>query len=78
MARPKKEGQFLNCKLAQPVYEGMIKFCSETGLDKTKVVERALQFYIEQHCGVLVDTNGVVISNPTLEEYLRLPGKDVK
>ena len=46
MARPKKDSEMLHCRIDRLISEVLDKLCEETGLTKTKAVERALSTYI--------------------------------
>lgn len=71
MARSKKPGRYLNCKLAQPIYDGMSKLCEETGLEKTVVAERAIRMFIEGYHGYDVQADGTKVPKVSLEAYLQ-------
>ena len=43
MAKPRKEGKHINCKIEQNVYDKLQQYCEETGLSKTVAIERALK-----------------------------------
>ena len=45
MARPKKDGKVLNMKLNMATYENLEQYCEESGLTKTRAVERILNKY---------------------------------
>lgn len=47
MARAKKEGQFLNAKISQELFDRVEKHCDTTRLSKTAVMEMALQMYLD-------------------------------
>ena len=47
MPRPKKDGTYLNCKIATPIHEQLEEHCDETGLSKTVTVEKALELYFK-------------------------------
>ena len=49
MPRPKKASDTLNCKVEKQISDKLIRLCEETGLSKTKVVEKALIQYIERY-----------------------------
>ena len=49
MARPKKEGKFLNILLEESVAELLEQYCEETGLSKTVAVERILKKAITEY-----------------------------
>ena len=48
MARPKKDGTYLNCKIETSVAKDLDKYCQETGLSKTVTVEKALKEYFSE------------------------------
>jgi len=47
MPRQKKEYKNLNCKIEKEISDRLEKFTEETGVSKTKAVERALKMYLE-------------------------------
>ena len=47
MARPKKNGTYLNACIETPIYERMVAMCEEAGQTKTVAVERALTAYLD-------------------------------
>ena len=49
MARPKKDSEMFHCRIDRLISEALNKLCEETGLTKTKAVERALSTYIETY-----------------------------
>jgi hypothetical protein len=61
MARDKKFGVYFNGKISEPEYTALIKYSEETGLTKTAVVEKALNFYISNH----------LKGKMSLEEYVK-------
>lgn len=73
MPRLKKPGHHLNCKLAQPIYDGLVKLCNETGLEKTVVAERAIQMFIESYHGYEVQPDGTQVPKVSLDDYLQKP-----
>lgn len=46
MARPKKNGTYLNVCIDTEIYEELEKLCSDAGQTKTAAVERAITEYI--------------------------------
>lgn len=48
MARKKKEHRVLNCKIRRDVWEMLDVYCSETGINKTFVTEKALEQYLKK------------------------------
>lgn len=49
MARPKKNGTYLNVCIETTVYERLEAFCNDAGQTKTVAVERALQLYLDDY-----------------------------
>lgn len=49
MARPKKNGTYLNVCIETPVYERLENFCKDAGHTKTVAVERALISYFDEY-----------------------------
>ena len=49
MARPKKNGKYLNVCIQEEIYKKLEDFCLEAGQTKTTAVERALAQYIENY-----------------------------
>lgn len=49
MARPKKNGTYLNVCIETPIYERMVAMCDEAGQTKTVAVERALTAYLDEY-----------------------------
>ena len=49
MARPKKNGKYLNVCIQEEIYKKLEDFCLEAGQTKTIAVERALAQYIEYY-----------------------------
>jgi predicted DNA-binding protein len=49
MARPKKNGTYLNVCIETPIYERLEKLCEDAGQTKTIAVERALKAYLEDY-----------------------------
>lgn len=49
MARPKKNGKYLNVCIQEKIYKKLEDFCLEAGQTKTIAVERALAQYIENY-----------------------------
>lgn len=47
MARPKKDGKYLNVYVEQNIYDDFEKFCEDMGQSKTTATERALRFYMD-------------------------------
>lgn len=47
MARPKKNGTYLNVCIDTPVYERLAEYCEEAGQPKTVAVERAITAYLD-------------------------------
>ena len=49
MARPKKNGTYLNVCIDTPVYERLADYCVEAGQPKTVAVERAITAYLDNY-----------------------------
>ena len=49
MARPKKNGTYLNVCIETPVYSRLVTHCEITGQSKTTAVERALLAYFDDY-----------------------------
>ena len=49
MARPKKNGTYLNVCIETPIYERLKALCSDAGQTKTIAVERALLAYLDDY-----------------------------
>lgn len=49
MARPKKNGTYLNVCIETAIYERLVKLCEDAGQSKTTAVERALTAYLNDY-----------------------------
>ncbi len=49
MARPKKNGTYLNVCIETPIYERLVALCEDAGQSKTVAVERALSAYLDDY-----------------------------
>ena len=49
MARPKKNGTYLNVCIETPLYERLEALCEDAGQTKTVAVVRALALYLEDY-----------------------------
>lgn len=49
MARPKKNGIYLNVCVEKSIYEKLEQFCGDAGQTKTVAVERALTEYLNNY-----------------------------
>ena len=49
MARPKKNGTYLNVCIETPIYKRLEAICDEAGQSKTVAVERALTLYLDEY-----------------------------
>lgn len=49
MARPKKNGTYLNVCIESVIYERLEKLCMDAGQTKTVAVERALFAYLDDY-----------------------------
>lgn len=48
MARPKKNGHYLNVCILEEIYKNLENYSDDTGIPKTVVVEKALKKYLEE------------------------------
>lgn len=48
MARPKKNGHYLNVCILEEIYQDLEEYSTETGIPKTVVVEKALSYYLKK------------------------------
>lgn len=69
MARPKKDGKYINFYMDADVYAALEKYTEETGLTKTMTMERALKQYIELSGGYAIK-DGKPIPNVSFDEYI--------
>ena len=69
MARPKKDGKYINFYMDAEIYAALEKYAEESGLTKTKTMEWALKQYIELSGGYTIK-KGKLIPNVSFEEYL--------
>ena len=49
MAKPKKNGTYLNVCIQTPIYERLEALCDDAGQTKTVAVERALMLYLKEY-----------------------------
>ena len=49
VARPKKNGTYLNVCIETPIYERLVAFSNDAGQTKTVAVERALTLYFDEY-----------------------------
>ncbi len=49
MARPKKNGTYLNVCIEKDIYDRLEKLCEDAGQTKTVAVERALKAYLDDY-----------------------------
>ena len=49
MARPKKNGTYLNVCIQTPIYNRLVALCDDAGQTKTVAVERALTAYLADY-----------------------------
>ena len=48
MARLKKEGEFINCKVRQDVVDRLNAYSEKSMIPKTSIVEKALEEYLDR------------------------------
>lgn len=63
MARPKKNGTYLNVCIESTIYERLEKLCDEAGQTKTIAVERALIAYLDNYDQMQEKLNALKNSN---------------
>ena len=49
MAKPKKNGTYLNVCIETPIYVRLEAMCTDAGQSKTVAVERALTLYLNEY-----------------------------
>ena len=49
MARDKKDAKNFACKFDREIFEKLEEFCEVSGQNKTAVVERAVEKYVEEN-----------------------------
>ncbi len=49
MARPKKNGTYLNVCIETAIYKRLVAICEDAGQSKTIAVERALTAYLDDY-----------------------------
>lgn len=49
MARPKKNGTYLNLCIESTIYDRLVEMCDDAGQTKTVAVERALLAYLDDY-----------------------------
>ena len=49
MAKPKKNGTYLNVCIETPIYKRLEAMCDDAGQSKTVAVERALTLYLDEY-----------------------------
>ncbi len=49
MARPKKNGTYLNVCIKSTIYDRLVEVCDDAGQTKTVAVERALLAYLDDY-----------------------------
>ena len=49
MAREKKDSKAFSCKFERDIFERLEEFCKLSGQNKTVVVERAVNKYLEEN-----------------------------
>lgn len=51
-AGKQKDGRTVSCYLRNDLYDGLARYCEQTGLSKTAVIERAVQDLLEKRGGL--------------------------
>ncbi len=49
MPKPKKDSKAFSIRMAAEIYDRMEKYCKETSVPKTAVIERALCMYLDDY-----------------------------
>lgn len=49
MAKPKKDGHYINCYLERNLYNRLCYYADEKGQTKTLAIERILKEYFDKH-----------------------------
>lgn len=49
MAREKKDAKNFTCKFDRTIFERLEEYCTLSGLNKTTVVERAVEKYLDEN-----------------------------
>ena len=65
MARPKKNGTYLNVCIETSIYKLLEKLCDEAGQTKTVAVERALKAYFDEY-----DETKRIMNNISAGKYI--------
>ena len=53
MARDKKDAKNFACKFDREIFEKLEEFCELSGQNKTAVVERAVEKYVEENLDLI-------------------------
>ena len=69
MARPKKNGTYLNVCIDSVIYRRLTAYCDAAGQSKTVAVERALCDYIEKYDRERDLLNNINIKHNEVTEY---------
>lgn len=64
MARPKKNGTYLNVCIETSIYKRLEEICDEAGQTKTVAVERALKNYFDNY-----DAKQKILNEHTARNY---------
>ena len=64
MARPKKNGTYLNVCIETSIYKRLEEMCDEAGQTKTVAVERALKQYFDEY-----DATRKIMNETTAKKY---------
>ena len=70
MARPKKNGTYLNVCIETPIYERLENFCKDAGHTKTVAVERALISYFDEYEEIQNPNLSILSFTKPNEDYL--------
>ncbi len=57
MARAKKEGNFVNCKVRQEILDRLNDYADKSMIPKTSIVEKAIEEYLDKVAPIQDDKN---------------------
>ena len=57
MARAKKDGDFVNCKVRQDIFDRLNQYAKTTMIPKTSIVEKAIEEYLDRNTPVRSQQN---------------------
>lgn len=54
MARPKKDGHYINANIKKEIYDMLEEYCDRTGMPKTVVLEHSLMMYLKSDTAAMI------------------------